>query len=490
MKYAWLLIAVFAARFLVVAVAYPQLDGDVSWQRWLGAQILRNSRHGVAVPHALGSETFTAAGSPWLPHEWLFSVAAALGSAGAGWFIFSGAVALCAVAALVLAALDAERRGASPKALALCTVFAGIALFESFGVRAQVVAWPLLVGFLMLLECEGPLAWLALAVAAVWSNVHGSAALAPVLAGAIAGGAWLDAGRLTARVRRLLLIAVASLGAVCLNPLGWKLPFYSVMLLRNPMKTNILEWKITGLEDPSFAYGAFPLLIAAVVLGVARRYDARVVRWERLFVFVAFAWLMLSAARNIALFALVALPAVATSLTRSVAWFAREPNDVDTGGFAWIPRFALPGLAMTLSLAVAVLLVRAETKSRDNLADPALAALLRQPGVHRVLCTDFAWCGLLVGKANVRVFLDGRADPYPQAVWDDYLEIARLRPLWRVRLDARAVDAIVAGRDVPLDQALAASGGWRAAFADKRYRLWLRTRPAQLGSVRQTQRRT
>jgi hypothetical protein len=486
MKYAWLLIAVFAARFLVVAVAYPQSDGDVAWQRWLGTGILRN----WALPQSLGNETFTAVGAGWLPHEWLFSVAAALGSNGAGWFVFAGGVALCAVAALALAALQAERRGASPKALALCTVFAGIALFESFGVRAQVEAWPLLVAFLFLLECEGPFAWGALAVAAVWSNVHGSAALAPVLASLVAVGAWLDEGRLTARVRRLLGIAVASLGAICLNPLGWKLPAYSVMLLRSPMKANILEWKITGLEDPSFAYGAFPLLIAAVVLGVARRYDARIVRWERLFVFVAFAWLMLSAARNIALFALVALPAVATALTRNVPWFAREPDGTDTGRFAWIPRFGLPAVAMSLSLTVAVLLVQAESKSHDNLADPALAALLREPGAHRVLCTDFAWCGLLVGKKNVRVFLDGRADPYPQPVWDDYLEIARLRPLWRVKLDAHAVDAVVAGRDVPLDQALAASRGWRAAFADKRYRLWLRTRSAELGTVGQAQRRT
>jgi len=476
----------FAARFLIVAVAYPQLDGDLSWQRWLGFQILRSG----GVPRALGNETFTAVGAPWLPHEWLFSVAAALGSSGAGWLVFSGAVALCAVAALALAALQAERRGASPRAIAIFTAFAGIALFESFGVRAQVVAWPLLVGFLMLLECEGPLGWVALAVAAVWANLHGSAALAPVLALLAAGGAWLDAGRLTARVRRLLVIAVASLGAICLSPLGWKLPAYSLMLLRSPITANILEWKPTGLEDLSFAYGAFPLLLAAVMLGVGRRYAGRVVRWERLLVFAACSWLMLSAARNIALFALVALPAVATALTQSVPWFAREPEGAGAERFAWIPRLALPALVMTLSLTVASLLVQAGTSKRDNLAEPALAALALQPGAHRVLCTDFAWCGLLVGKKNVRVFLDGRADPYPQRVWDDYLEISRLRPLWRVKLDGYGVDAVVAGRDVPLDQALAASSGWRAAFGDKRYRLWLRRGPAQLGSVHQTQRRT
>jgi hypothetical protein len=485
MKYAWLLIGVFAARFLVVAVAYPQLDGDVAWQRWLGAQILRNG----AVPQTLGNETFTAAGAPWLPHEWLFSVAAAFGNGGLGWMLFSGGIALCAVAALVLAALWAERRGASPKAIALCTVFAGIALFESFGVRAQVAAWPLLIGFLMLLESEGPAAWCALAVAALWSNVHGSAVLAPVLATLVGAGAWFDARRLTRRVARIFAIALGSLGAICLNPFGWKLPAYALMLFRNPIKANIMEWKVTGIEDPSFAYGAFPLLLAAVVVGIARSSEGRPFRWERLIVFAAFSWLMLGAARNIALFALVALPAVAVALTRNVPWFARDPDDVDTGRFAWIPRFGLPAVAMTMSVVVAGLLLHGD-RQNDNLADPALAALARQPGSHRVLCTDFAWCGLLVGKPHMRVFLDGRADPYPERVWDDYLDIARLRPRWRAKLDSNRVDAVVAGRGAPLDQALAVSGGWRAAYADKRYRLWLRAGTAELGAVRQGQGRT
>src|SRR5665213_3358001 len=56
MKYAWLVIAVFAARFLVVAVAYPAVDGDLAWQRWFGAAVLRTG----SIPQSLGPETFTA----------------------------------------------------------------------------------------------------------------------------------------------------------------------------------------------------------------------------------------------------------------------------------------------------------------------------------------------------------------------------------------------------------------------------------------------
>jgi hypothetical protein len=47
------------------------------------------------------------------------------------------------------------------------------------------------------------------------------------------------------------------------------------------------------------------------------------------------------------------------------------------------------------------------------------------------------------------------------------------------------VDAVLAGRDVPLDQALARFGGWRAAYADKQYRLWLRALPARVARQRE-----
>jgi hypothetical protein len=466
MKYAWLVIAVFAARFLVVAVAYPAVDGDLAWQRWFGAAVLRTG----SIPQSLGPETFTAPGAPWLPHEWLFSIAAALGQSGLAWEIFSGGVALCAILALALAAYRAYRRGAAPIPIALCSGFAGIALFESFGVRAQVVAWPLLAAYLLLLETRGRVAWLAILIAALWSNLHGSAILAPAVALLAAAGAWLDDRSFGPRVRQLFAIAGGSLVAICANPFGWKLPAYALMLMRSPFKANILEWKVTGLEDLSFLWGAFPLLLGGVVFGIYRRSGRTAIRFEDLFVFAAFAWLVLGAARNIAIFALVVLPAVATSLTALVPAFAAAPER----GRDWFGRVGLPVVSMVFALVVAILLLRSSDRGSDNMANRPLAALERLPGTHRVLCSNFAWCGLLVGVPRVAVFLDGRADPYPIEVWNDYAEIVRVRPGWRAQLDAHGVDTVVAAHDGPLDQALAAAGGWRVAYSDAAYQLWLR----------------
>ena len=469
MRYAWLIVSVFAARFFVSAIAFPQVDGDLSWQRWLGAQIVRTG----AIPHAFGSETFTAPGAAWLPQEWLFSILASLGSSGLGWILFAGGVACCAIGALALAAFQGVRLGASPKAAAVCTVFAGIALFMSYGVRAQVVAWPLLVAFLFLIECDGWVAWLSLAVAALWSNFHASAVLAPLLAALSAAGAWLDAGRPNARVRRRFGIALGSLGAICCNPFGWKLPAYALALMHAPFKNNISEWQPTGVGQDSFVYGALPLLLIVAVFGIVRKRGVCFGGWPNLLVFAALTWLLLGAARNVAIFALVAAPMAAVALTDSIAWFAPDQTP-ENPRYRWIPRFGLPAVAMTMAVVLAALLVTTDrSKQGDDLALPALRALAREPGSHRVLCTDFAWCGLLVGRPQIRVFLDGRADPYPERVWDAYVTIDRLRPGWRRLLTASRVDTVVAGRDAPLDQALVASGGWRAVYADKHYRLWL-----------------
>jgi hypothetical protein len=472
-RLAWLIVAVFAARFLVVAVAYPQTDGDIAWQRWLGAEILRTG----VIPNSLGLETFSAPGAPWVAQEWLFSIGAYLGRSGLGWDLFAGFSALCAVAALTLAAFRAQRLGASPPAIAICTAAAGIALFDSFGVRVQVIAWPLVVLFLLLLESDGAIAWLALAVAAVWSNVHASAALAPVLAAVAATGALLDARALTPRVLKLGGIALGSLGAICLNPFGWHLPAYALMLVGSPITRFIVEWRPTGLDDPGFAFGALPLLALVIAVGVGAGAGWKAgsrPRWEELLVVAVFFWLMLGAARNIAIFALAALPLVARGLTQGVQFLAAEAPGEAPAPKVRRAAAALPAFALALSLAVALALLRSGARNEVNLAAPALAALERVPGTQRVLCADFAWCGLLVGNPHARVFLDGRADPYPPKVWNDFIEIAKVGPAWRERLDAYRVDAVVAGRDGALDQALVTDHGWRAAFADDRYRLWLR----------------
>jgi hypothetical protein len=471
MKYAWLVIGVLAARFVTTAVTYPPGDGDLFWQRALGASILRTH----VVPRALGADTFTAAGAPWVPQEWLFGIAAYLGRSGLGWDVFAGGCALAALGALAIASYHAVRRGASPRAVALCVSFAGYALFESFGVRAQVAAWPMLALLLLCLDIDGPWCYAAIAVAAFWSNWHASAMLAPILAGAYAFGSGLDERSFGPRTRRLALVAAASLVAICANPFGWDLPRYAIGLFNNPIKQYINEWSVTNLGDNSFVLGALPLLVLAAVFGTrssaAPGEDDH--RWRDLFALCAFTFLVLSAARNIGVFGIAALPIVAPALSRRVAWFARVPEPPPSANDR-VFAVAMPVFTFALAITVAVRLIAAAPPATE-LANAPMAALSHMPGDHNVYCSDFAWCSLALGTPHERVFLDGRADPYPRDVWEDWVAILRLNPAWQSILERRGVNAMVLKRNEPLDQALALVPGWRVAYADKTYRLWTRS---------------
>jgi hypothetical protein len=460
-KYAWLAIGIFAARFLATAIAYPEVGGDLDWQRWLGALILRTH----ALPRTLGNETFTAAGAPWIPQEWAFSIGAALAGHGVGWFVFAGGTALAATAALALASLQAERLGASPRANLLCTCFAGIALFESFGVRAQVVVWPLLALFLLLIESETALAYGAIGVAAVWSNLHASAMLAPVVAALVAAGTLCDEGARSPNFRRRATIAVASAFAICCNPFGVRLPLYAFGLFSSPFKDAINEWRPSDLGDPSFAYGGLPLLLIALLYlaGPSPR------RARDAIVLATFAFLLMSAGRNMALFGIVALPIAAAALSRRVAFFAPPARPAAESRVA---RFALPALGGLLAALVAIGLLQNKTRTEGGVPARAVAQGASLQGERRILCGDFAWCSSALRFSNARVFLDGRADPFPAGVWRDFLTVARVGPAWRETLAARRVNTVVTAKDSALDDALALAPGWSAAYTDRDYRVW------------------
>jgi len=463
MKYAWLVLGIFAARFAATAIAFPQGDGDLRWQRWLGRAIARE--HGI--PRKLGSETFSAPGAPWTPQEWAFSWIAAHATTGAAWTFFAGSIALCAVLALAIAGYHAVRRGASSRAVLFCTVLAGIGLFASFGVRVQVAAWPLLATFLWLLDSEGPGAYVAIGVVALWSNVHASALVAPVLAAASACGAALDDRAPTQRVRRQAAIALGSLVALCCNPFGWDLPRYALALFVSPFKEQITEWQPTVLTEPSFALGAFPLLVMAMLFFAERGKR----RTGDLLVLGAMTYLVLGAARNIAIFGLVALPLVAPALTRAMRIFAADP--VPVGRHVARARraasVALPAFAAVLAVVVGYGLLRNTERVRDHLGSRAIASLAMLPGERRLFCADFAWCGIALGTPHVRVFLDGRADPYPAAVWSDFDRIARLRHDWRDALRRYDVDTMLVRRDSALDEALELTRVWPRTYRDDEF---------------------
>jgi hypothetical protein len=463
MRVAVAIVAIFCARFLMEAWWYPLHDGDIGWQHLLGLYVLAHHH----LPQRLGNETFTAPGASWVPQEWAFSVAVA-------WLIEHGRFAILAIASVLAAGLSilsvayrSRRRGASAFAIALVTTCTGFALMESFGVRAQIFGWLFLSVVLTLLDLENGWLFLALIAVALWANVHASALIAPVIIGAWALGTWIEDRAWTPRVERNAVLAAASLVVVCFTPLLWHLPVYALTLETSVIRSAISEWQPTDLLFDSFALGLLPLLSICVYFGVAAPRE----RWRDGMLFAVAALAMGVAVRHVPIAALIIAPMAAQRLSSLVSEHVRV-------NVLLRERFSQVLIYTCSAIVFAVILLDLSTAPRiRNLTLPkkALVALSRLPGTHNLYCEDFAWCSVALEQPNLRVFLDGRADPYPAPVWKDYLAVERATPDWDSVLRRWNVDSVLVNNTKALAQAIRLrEGEWRLYYRDKKYEVFLR----------------
>ena len=443
----------WSGLFLVLGPLRSPGDGDLFWQRWLGDLVVQTHR----LPSALGAETFTAQGAPWVPQEWLFSTLLALAWNAHLFFLFS--LAVSALPAIILATIYwRSRGGASPEAIGIALLLCGIALLESFGVRAQVLGWAMLAAFMLFVERRDRWYYLTIPAAVLWANVHASVAIAPVIVLSRVVATIADGGmRALGSSRDAVALPAVLLASVC-TPLGWKLPLLAVTLSTSPIRSHIQEWQPPGWGDASFVFGAVPLALA-ILLGGRTTLNAKLQSFPALVLFVA----ALFAFRNTALFAIVATPLAAMGLDarfprlRSIGPKARELEPV-----------ALAAIALAVGLS-ALALTRLQRDEPARLPIAAIASLAADKSGHRLLCENFTWCSVALDYPVLRVFIDGRCDAYPLAVWQEYLTVIRGRDAWAGPLKAYRVDSVIAERGSTLAIALENAPRWESAYRDAQY---------------------
>jgi hypothetical protein len=440
--------------YLVLGPIHRPGDGDLYWQRWLGDIILQTHR----LPTALGNETFTAAGAPWVPQEWLFSLAVAIATRHHLLLALDVAMAALPVAILVSIYLR-SRRVASPEAVGIALLFCGIALLASFGVRAQLLGWAGLAAFVLFLERRDRWYYAAFPAAIVWANLHASVAIAPVIVLARVVAAVSDGGLRALRTNRDVYMLPAVLLATFCTPLGWRLPYYAVALAGSPIRHYIEEWQPASLHDGSFTFGVLPLALAIVLGGRATLLGRKAQSFPAALLFAA----ALFAARNAALFAIVAAPLAAVGLD------VRFPRLRDMRGKL---RELEPVALVTMGIAIVlsgIALARIQARTPSPLPNAAIAVLAADGSPHRMLCENFTWCSEALQFPSLRVFIDGRCDAYPLTVWRQYISVIQVRPSWGLALERYGVDRIVASRGGALALALAKSANWHQTFQDSRF---------------------
>ena len=331
----WAVPALFALLVVLwgAAVGLGKIRSfDYWWHLQTGAWILENG----AVPKT-DLFSFTRAGARWIDLHWLFQVGlsglhAAAGHEGVR--LAKGLLVAALLAAAGTVGWRRERAAVAGVAVVLLAIVGG----SRFLVRPDLVSFLLLTAVLALLfrhEARGgralyaivPLQWL-------WANVHGLFAVGlAVCAMALVSELvrpWIRPGDRWRgdHVQRLGAVLVLSMLASLLNPNGLDgalFPLQQLGMIGSAEQRGLFGQVIEELR-PSLGLSLVALAPAAALAGLVAlglALDARRITAFDVLLLVAFAYLAVSARRNLALFAVVATPLVTRHL--GAAWARHAP---------------------------------------------------------------------------------------------------------------------------------------------------------------------
>lgn len=421
---AWSLLVVSSALYFL---ADNEADNDLWMHLFSGRLILANG----AVPR-VDAFSYTAAGLPWIDHEWLTqsAFAAAFDSLGStGLWMCKLAVALL-TAWLVWLAVARRTRGPWTRGPVMMLVLAALA--RGYAIRPQIVSYLGVAALLAWLDHVDdtrphPGVWTIVVPIAVgfaaWANAHGGfvVGLSIVALFAVAPR-WTtstgdDFAPLPIAVR--LAMVGAALVAVCLTPYGLSLFSYVLTELRAPHP--LTEWQAVRLDDPAH----LPFLMLVAIL-IATLPFARMLRrrpW-RLMLVATVAVMAVRQQRHVPLFALVAAAPLAEQTDAALAWLGARIELRLTATATSVVAAALLGLAVVQLVVLSARVWRAQggiVYSADEYPVGAVT-YLREHDLRGDLAVPLDWGGYALWHLApaVKVSLDGRfATVYPPRVVED-----------------------------------------------------------------------
>ncbi len=320
-----------------------------------------------------------------------------------------------------------------------------------------------------------------------WANLHPGFAIGFMLTGVYvfaAGWRWFSAhwgGRprpdttalraaLPDALGRWLLVLVLMVLAVCINPSGpvmLRYPFETVSI--GALQDLIREWQSPNFHTLAVQPFAWLLLLILAAAGVSqRRLDLTD------FLLVAlFAMLSLLAARNIAIFALVA-PIVLTRYAEPIFEALRQRwrlQPLGSGQTSRTLRIVNLLLLLFLLLPAAARVAEAlpneanEARFAHDLPVGAVAYLLGEQPDGR-LFNSYNWGGYLIwALPEYPVFVDGRTDLYGDTIILEWLSIVRADPGWDDQLQAWDANLVLIEPDWALAKLLPYAG-WTTLYED------------------------
>jgi hypothetical protein len=414
--------------FALLALARVRTLTSDSFMTLVGGRWI--AQHGL--PH-VDHLTVAGTGRRWIDEQWLAQwTMYELWNAGGYALLATVAAALVASAFAVLA-FTLVRRGSHPRRAVKWTVLALAVTLPDVSIRAQDFAYPLfaLLAWLLLRELTVTTATAAIALLALWANLHGSVLVGSLLVAAAC-----------ARRVKFLPWAAAALAAPLATPYGFSVVhYYGSVLGNSALQRFASEWK-PAFEDPLAAVGFFGLVVVVAYVLVTGRRDHVRAPMPLLLVTVA---LVVAGFAELRWETWAAFPAVV--LATDVL------NAYDPGG-AKPRRRGVVEAAIALAAVVGVVVLATERVSRFEATPPrgAIDAAAGYANTHpsaRILADDTSSDALLWTHPELagRVGFDDRLEVYaPSGVdaWADWIEGKRPPlPGYRVFVASSRNDALV-----------------------------------------------
>jgi hypothetical protein len=369
--------------------------------------------------------------------------------------------------------------------------------------RAQTLAFAAFAATMCLLICARPRARVIVAlgvVEAVWTNLHGSFFIGPLLTGLLLGGElielvmasrWRSALRYP-RVRFLLAAIGAQLIGTLLNPYGPGIYTYLLKFPVDPIiRDHILEWLPTTAGDAAGAEFFGSVALTLIVLGITRMR----VKASDVLILGVFGILGVQAFRNIPWWALTSSAILAAALAR----ISVPPRLAQIGRSLVTSKRQVRGNIMRGAL-LSIVLVAALPGAKA--ANPWLPAGQRSmiPTEYPEAATNF----LATHQIGSRIFgehpwgayidwwlfpryeamIDPAIEVHPAQVWLDALTIDAGHVSWEELLNKYSVDVLMLRRETeqPLIEAADRSPNWQPVYQDDQTIIYTRTTTVEVAS--------
>jgi len=400
------ILPLFVAVLLIPAVLGSSSmifnDGDVSWHIATGQWILDHH----AIPHA-DPFSFTWAGKPWVPIEWLAELFYASAYRLAG---YGGVAALVTATLMALHAAIYLNASRSIRAALVPVIAMDLAIIPTMLARPHLLTWPLLAWWCWLLmrarEQNRAPPLVAALLMTIWANLHGGFVFGLAIAAAFGLEALVSSPDKARALRQWLIFGAACAVAVFINANGLEGVFHPLRFTQLQMLPLIDEWKPSSPTHTPFFFGVLVLTLALIAWKQPRLH------WVRWLLLVGLLGLALLQQRHQATFAIVAAMIMPKG-------FARGPNAKSAidPTLRWV---AAAGAAFLVVLRAAMPLTPPHNGANPWKLIAAVPPELRSQPV----LNDYSMGGPLI-LSGIRPYIDGRGDMYGDELVLGFSRMAR-----------------------------------------------------------------